>query len=124
MSEHELDLQAAVDRLGRLSDEELAAAVARSAAEFAAAEGRPDPLTSYPLHARRLPPPLVRRRITANEPDRMRAVLLEFEERYGVPSDRMTDAAAFHDADGELVETDDLMAWSSLYCRHRSLTER
>ena len=25
-------------------------------------------------------------------------------------------------ADGELVETDDLMAWSSLYCRYRSLT--
>jgi hypothetical protein len=54
VSEHSPDLRAAVDRLAQLSDEEYAAVVARSAAEFAAAEGHPDPLDSYPLHA---PPP-------------------------------------------------------------------
>ena len=51
VSGHAPDWQAAVDRLGQLSDQELDAAVTRSAAEFAAAEGHPDPLGSYPLHA-------------------------------------------------------------------------
>jgi hypothetical protein len=51
VSEQAPDWQAAVDRLGQLSDQELDAAVTRSAAEFADAEGHPDPLGSYPLHA-------------------------------------------------------------------------
>jgi hypothetical protein len=45
--QHSPDLRAAVDRLAQLSDEEYAAVVARSVAEFAAAEGHPDPLDSY-----------------------------------------------------------------------------
>ncbi|MGY1775412.1 hypothetical protein ACI8AV_06100 [Geodermatophilus sp. SYSU D00804] len=49
------DLQAAVDRLGQLSEEELATAVARIAAEFAAAEGHPDPIAGYPLPTASLP---------------------------------------------------------------------
>src|SRR6266516_955348 len=44
-----------------------------------------------------------------------RPQLRAFEERYGLPSDRMTEVAAFRDAEGTLVETDDIMAWSSLY---------
>jgi hypothetical protein len=48
--------------------------------------------------------------------------LRAFEERHGLPSARITDAAAFRDADGALIETDDLMAWSSVYVRYRALT--
>ncbi len=55
MSEREPDLQAAVDRLSQLSEEELAAAVVRAAAEIAAAEGHPDPIACYPLHTASLP---------------------------------------------------------------------
>jgi hypothetical protein len=122
VSEHAPDWQAVVDRLGQLSDQELDATVVRSADEFAAAEGHPDPLGSYPLHTRSLPPPLVRRRVTAGELDAMRAQLRAFEERYGLPSDRMTEAAAFRNAEGGLIETDELMAWSSLHDRYCSLT--
>jgi hypothetical protein len=46
------------------------------------------------------------------------------EERYGASSDQMLQVPAFRDADGSLVETDDLMAWSSLHCRYRALTDK
>lgn len=52
----------------------------------------------------------------------MRAQLRAFEERYGLPTERMTEAAAFRDADGGLVEAADLTAWSSRYDRCRALT--
>jgi hypothetical protein len=64
----------------------------------------------------------VYRRVTAGELDAMRAQLRAFDERYGLPSDRMLEAAAFRDAHGALVETEDLMAWDSLYDRYRALT--
>lgn len=48
----------------------------------------------------------------------MRERLHAFEERYGVTNDKMTDAAESGDADGNVIETDDLMAWSSLYARY------
>ncbi len=51
MSEQPPDLQAAVNRLADLDDQAYAALLARSAREFAAGEGQPDPLQSYPLHA-------------------------------------------------------------------------
>ncbi len=51
MSERPADLQAAAKALAGLSDEELAARIARSAAEFAAAENGPDTPDAYPLHA-------------------------------------------------------------------------
>ncbi len=53
MCEPSADLQAAVDRLAALSDEEYAAVVARSDAAFAAGEAAPDPLVAYPLHLHR-----------------------------------------------------------------------
>jgi hypothetical protein len=71
-----------------------------------------------------LPPVLVRRQVTVVELQEMRADLHAFEERYGVPSEQMLEVAAFRDAEGNLVETDDLMTWSSLYARYRSLTGR
>ncbi|MGY1709868.1 hypothetical protein ACI8AC_10195 [Geodermatophilus sp. SYSU D00758] len=71
---------------------------------------------------RALPPALVWRRGTAAELEEMRARLRDFEERYGAPSDHVLEVAAFHAADG-LVETDDLVAWSSLWDRYRGLTE-
>jgi hypothetical protein len=37
-----------------MTDTELDAIIGRSYAEFAAAEGQPDPISSFPLHA---PPP-------------------------------------------------------------------
>ncbi len=122
MSESEPDLQTAATRLAALSREQYAALVARSAAEFAAGEGRPDPINA---HRVTLPlPPRVYHRLPAAELDAMRARLRGFEERYGLPSDRLIEVAAFHDASGALLETiNDLMAWSSLYVRYRALTE-
>jgi hypothetical protein len=43
------------------------------------------------------------------------------EERYGTPSEQKLEVAAFRD-DGRLIETDDRMAWSSLYDRYWVLT--
>lgn len=120
MSEPEPDLQAAA-RLAQLSEEEYAALVARSYAEFAAGEGRPDPIAAHQV-TRPLPP--VFRQVTAAELDAMRARLRGYEDRYGQPSERLTEAAAFHGTSGELLETiTDLMAWSSLYARYRALTQ-
>ncbi|MCZ2826014.1 MULTISPECIES: hypothetical protein [unclassified Modestobacter] len=73
---------------------------------------------------RALPPPLVWRQITAGETEEMHAELRAFEQRYSTPSERMLEVAEFHDADGQLVEIDDLMRWSSLWDRYRALTER
>ncbi|MGY1659630.1 hypothetical protein ACI78Q_00210 [Geodermatophilus sp. SYSU D00705] len=117
MSEPEPNLQAAAARLAELSGDEYAALVARSYAEFAAGEGRPDPIAAH--RVTRPLPPLVDRRV----PAAIRARLRGFEERYGLPSDRLTEAAAFHDPNCALPETiNDLMAWSSLYARYRALT--
>ena len=43
----------------------------------------------------------------------VRARLDEYENRYGVPSNRL--AEAFRGADGELVESDDFHAWDELW---------
>lgn len=43
----------------------------------------------------------------------LEATVRAFETRYGVPSAQMTDVAEFHDERGRLVETADLLAWSS-----------
>jgi hypothetical protein len=51
MSEQPPDLQPVVDWLAALSDEELAAVIARSAEAFAAGENGPDVPAAYPLHA-------------------------------------------------------------------------
>jgi hypothetical protein len=40
------------------------------------------------------------------------------------PSDKMTDADEFRDANGKIIETGDLMAWSSLYARYLARTGR
>lgn len=73
--------------------------------------------------ARPVVPQLVTRQVTAEELEEMRGRLEQFERRYGVPSARMTEVAEFRDDQGELVETDDLLAWSSVYAHYRSLTE-
>ncbi|MGY1681413.1 hypothetical protein [Geodermatophilus sp. SYSU D01176] len=58
MSEPERELmQAALDTWNRLSDAEYAELVDRSFAEAAAAEGQPDPIDGYALHARPGSPP-------------------------------------------------------------------
>jgi hypothetical protein len=47
--------------------------------------------------------------------------LAEYEERYGVPSDRLVDAFT---ADGELQETGDFHAWSALYAAFQASTAK
>ncbi|MGY1738370.1 hypothetical protein [Geodermatophilus sp. SYSU D00684] len=103
MTEPKPDLQTAAARLAALSGEQYAELVARSDAEFAADEGRPDPINAH--RVTRPLPPLVYRRGAAAELDAMRVQLRAFEKRYGLSSDRLTDAAAFHDASGPLPET-------------------
>jgi hypothetical protein len=48
----------------------------------------------------------------------MRAELRAFEERYGTRSERMLEVVEFHEAEG-LVESDDLMRWSSSWEHYR-----
>jgi len=47
--------------------------------------------------------------------------LAEYEERYGIPSDRLADAFT---ADGELQETDEFHAWSALYAAVQASTAK
>ncbi len=51
----------------------------------------------------------------------LRARVRLFEERYGVPSDRMREAFLL---DGQLIETEDLRAWSALWRTLRAVEER
>jgi hypothetical protein len=45
--------------------------------------------------------------------------LSEYEQRYGVPSSRLADAFT---TDGELQETRDFLAWSTLYAAAQAST--
>ena len=49
----------------------------------------------------------------------LQARLSEYEQRYGVPSDRLADAFI---TDGELQETEDFLAWSTLYAASQAST--
>ncbi|MGY2004235.1 hypothetical protein [Blastococcus sp. SYSU DS1024] len=99
---------------GPISAEEMNVALRRLRARGGRTAGTAD---------RTLPPALVWRQVTAAELEDMREQLRAFEDRYGKPSAQMLEVAEFRDANGELVETDDLMRWSSLWDRYRPLTE-
>jgi hypothetical protein len=47
--------------------------------------------------------------------------LAEYEQRYGVPSNRLADAFT---TDGELQETEDFLAWSTLYAASQASTAK
>ena len=49
----------------------------------------------------------------------LQARLSEYEERYGFPSDRLTDAFTVN---GELQETEDFLDWSTLYAASQAST--
>jgi hypothetical protein len=49
----------------------------------------------------------------------LQARLAEYEQRYGVPSDRLADAFV---KDGELQETEDFLTWSTLYAASQAST--
>jgi hypothetical protein len=55
----------------------------------------------------------------------LQARLSEYERRYGVPSERLADAFrdVFH-RDGEVRETEDFLAWSSLYAAFQALASK
>jgi hypothetical protein len=47
--------------------------------------------------------------------------LAEYEQRYGVPSDRLAEAFT---SDGELRETEDFFTWSTLYAAFQASTAK
>ena len=53
---------------------------------------------------------------------RLRAVLDEYEERFGVPSERLLDA--FTRPDGSLDESEDFHAWDDAWTGYEILTGR
>lgn len=52
--------------------------------------------------------------------DDLRSRLDNWEERYGVPSDRLWEA--FRDDRGQIVETDDMRTWSADLAAYRICT--
>lgn len=51
----------------------------------------------------------------------LQARLSEYEQRYGVPSDRLADAFTVN---GKLQETEDFLAWSTLYAASQASTAK
>jgi hypothetical protein len=51
----------------------------------------------------------------------LQAQLAAYEQRYGVPSDRLADAFTI---DGEVQETEDFLAWSTLYAALQASTAK
>lgn len=61
-------------------------------------------------------------RVAADELRQVRDRLDAYEQQYGRPSSRMLDVPEFRDDAGNLIETADLMAWSSLWDKYSLLT--
>jgi ribosomal protein S12 methylthiotransferase accessory factor YcaO len=63
----------------------------------------------------------VRRQVTPVQVAALGETIRGFEAEYGYPSERMPEVSAFRDEEGQLIESDELIAWGSAYARYQRL---